>query len=55
MRINHKLTVPTMSILASPRRVGELAVSVHITCDGSVGQIVRPESTPYTQDQFVPA
>jgi len=32
-----------------------LAVSVHITCDGSVGQILGPQSTPYTQNQLVPA
>jgi len=38
-----------------PRQVEELSVSVHITCDGSVGQILGPQSTSYTQNQLVPA
>lgn len=45
---------------AHPRGAGSasgalLAVSVHTTCDGSVGQIRRPEPTPDTQHQVVPA
>jgi hypothetical protein len=55
MRIDNKLTVPAISIAASPRQVVELAVNVHITCDGSVGQILGPQSTPYTPNQLVPA
>ena len=54
-RIDNKLTVPAISIAASPRQVVELAVNVHITCDGSVGQILGPQSTPYTPNQLVPA
>ena len=55
MRIDNKLTVPAILIVASPRQVVELAVSVHITCDGSIGQIRGPQWIPYTQNQFVPA
>jgi hypothetical protein len=55
IQIDNKLTVPTISSAASPRQVVELAVSIHITCDGSVVQILGPQSTHHTQNQLVPA
>lgn len=55
MRIDNKLTVPTISIAASPRQIVEQTVRVRFTCDSSVGQAVGPQSTHYTQSQIVPA